>query len=378
MMKMLRIAASLAAVLAFVGPLHAATPDQEKAFVDAYKKAFDAKDGDALKALLYTEGADPMALEFYGQMMTAEFGGTITEISLVDLTADDVKQAAAGHAGSGGRQFHAGAEALQEARHQGRDQGFERLVVVVERGVRRRQGRQDRHLDAGSRKIADLRYARTPRRKPGAGRSLRISRRKRKSAAGRPRRNGSTGDGRRPAINDFTRGLSVVWNHQRVRYAEGRLRQSNGGWRVTIAIKALTEEDVEFAAHIISRAYAPPPWNEDWSFEAAAERVTQLLAAPKRVALAAFDAERLRGIAIGTQQRHHAGQVLYLEELSVLPKAQRSGIGTALLFAVVEAARLQGCYRVWLASQHTGKVFEFYRRNGFLSSDKLRIYYKSA
>ena len=105
MMKMLRIAASLAAVLAFAGPLHAATPDQEKAFVDAYKQAFDAKDGDALKALLYTDGADPMALEFYGQMMTAEFGGTITEISLKDLTPDDVKKAAEVMPGPAGGNF---------------------------------------------------------------------------------------------------------------------------------------------------------------------------------------------------------------------------------------------------------------------------------
>ena len=93
MLRLLRIGAPLIAVLAFASFSHAATADQEKAFVDAYKQAFEAQDGDALKALLYTEGADPMALEFYGQMMTAEFGGTITEIGLKDLTADDVKKA---------------------------------------------------------------------------------------------------------------------------------------------------------------------------------------------------------------------------------------------------------------------------------------------
>ena len=93
----MRIGAPLVAVLAFAGLSpslsHAATAEQEQAFVDAYKQAFEAQDGDALKALLYSEGADPMALEFYGQMMTADFGGTVTDIGLKDLTADDVKKA---------------------------------------------------------------------------------------------------------------------------------------------------------------------------------------------------------------------------------------------------------------------------------------------
>ena len=97
MLRLLRIGAPLAAVMALaslsLGPSLAATAEQEQGFVDAYKHAYEAKDGDALKALLYTDGADPMALEFYGQMMTAELGGTITDISLRDLTADEAKQA---------------------------------------------------------------------------------------------------------------------------------------------------------------------------------------------------------------------------------------------------------------------------------------------
>jgi hypothetical protein len=106
---MLRISAPLVAVMAlaglFSGPANAASAEQEKAFVDAYKQAYEASDGDALKALLYAEGADPMALEFYGQMMTADFGGTITDISLRDLTPDEVKQAAEPMDGPTGGKF---------------------------------------------------------------------------------------------------------------------------------------------------------------------------------------------------------------------------------------------------------------------------------
>jgi hypothetical protein len=105
MTRIAKFAGGLAALLLVAGPLHAATPEQEKAFVDGYKKAFDAKDAAALKALLYTKGAEPMALDFYAQMMTADFGATITEISLQPLSAEDTKKAAATMDGPGGGKF---------------------------------------------------------------------------------------------------------------------------------------------------------------------------------------------------------------------------------------------------------------------------------
>lgn len=70
----------------------AATPAQEKAFVDAYRKAYDAKDDKTLASLLYTKGADPAAVAFYKMMMTAEAGAKITAIDLVDITAEDRKR----------------------------------------------------------------------------------------------------------------------------------------------------------------------------------------------------------------------------------------------------------------------------------------------
>lgn len=147
---------------------------------------------------------------------------------------------------------------------------------------------------------------------------------------------------------------------------------------LSFLITQMNEADLEAAATIISRAYAAPPWNEHWSADAATERVSQLLAAPRRIALVAWDAGKCVGITIGTWRRHHTGQLLYLEEVAVLPCAQGAGVGTALLGAIVEAAKAAGCDKVWLVSQRSGRVSEFYRRNGFVSSDKLDIYSKLA
>ena len=105
MSRLVRIGACMVAVIAFAGRSRAATVEQEKAFIDSYRQAYEAQNADALQALLNTDGADPMALEFYGQMMAADFGGTISEISLRDLTPDEVKQAAQTMDGPAGGKF---------------------------------------------------------------------------------------------------------------------------------------------------------------------------------------------------------------------------------------------------------------------------------
>lgn len=75
-----------------IAPAYAATPAQEKAFVDGFKKAVERKDAKALKALLYIRDADPTALEFYNVMIVADFGSTIKSIKLVDLTVEEDQQ----------------------------------------------------------------------------------------------------------------------------------------------------------------------------------------------------------------------------------------------------------------------------------------------
>jgi hypothetical protein len=75
-------------------PSVAGTPEQEEAFSDKYKKAFEAKDTTTLESFLYTQGADPAILGFYKMMQSAEAGEKISNIELVSLTAEDAKKAA--------------------------------------------------------------------------------------------------------------------------------------------------------------------------------------------------------------------------------------------------------------------------------------------
>jgi hypothetical protein len=84
---------SLVCALLSTVPIASGTPEQEKAFTDKYKKAFEAKDTTTLESFLYTQGADPAALEFYKMMQSGEAGDKISNIELVALTPEDVKKA---------------------------------------------------------------------------------------------------------------------------------------------------------------------------------------------------------------------------------------------------------------------------------------------
>ena len=74
--------------------VYAGDSPNEKAFVDSYKKAFEAKDTAALQSFLYTQGSDPGILEIYKTMQSSDAVEKISKIELVDFTAEEMKKVA--------------------------------------------------------------------------------------------------------------------------------------------------------------------------------------------------------------------------------------------------------------------------------------------
>ena len=84
---------SLAVAVACLS-VYAGDSPEEKAFVDSYKKAFEAKDTAALQSFLYTQGSDPGILEIYKTMQSSDAGEKISKIELVDFTVEEMKKVA--------------------------------------------------------------------------------------------------------------------------------------------------------------------------------------------------------------------------------------------------------------------------------------------
>jgi len=84
---------SLAVAVACLS-VYAGDSPEEKAFVDSYKKAFEAKDTAALQSFLYTQGSDPGILEIYKTMQSSDAGEKISKIELIDFTAEEMQKVA--------------------------------------------------------------------------------------------------------------------------------------------------------------------------------------------------------------------------------------------------------------------------------------------
>ncbi|MEY4485117.1 MAG: hypothetical protein RL693_2569 [Verrucomicrobiota bacterium] len=67
----------------------AATPEQEKAFVDSYRKALEANDAKALAAFLYTKGATEETVEFFKMMQAIDTGTKVVSVELVKPTPEE-------------------------------------------------------------------------------------------------------------------------------------------------------------------------------------------------------------------------------------------------------------------------------------------------
>ena len=104
-MKLSTLTTALVMIAAVASqPAIAGVADEEASFLSAYKAAFAAKDGNALTALLYTDGADPMALQFYTEMMTAQLkDGVIVSAELQPLSDTDSAEAAMVQDGPSGK-----------------------------------------------------------------------------------------------------------------------------------------------------------------------------------------------------------------------------------------------------------------------------------
>src|SRR6476469_10468535 len=84
---------SLAVAVACLS-VYAGDSPKEKAFVDSYKKAFEAKDTAALQSFLYTQGSDPGILEIYKTMQSSDAGETISKIEIINFTAEKLQKVA--------------------------------------------------------------------------------------------------------------------------------------------------------------------------------------------------------------------------------------------------------------------------------------------
>lgn len=114
----------------------------------------------------------------------------------------------------------------------------------------------------------------------------------------------------------------------------------------------------EAEVHRAADLFDTPP------LEAATRR---FLTEPTHHLLLAYDeADRPIGMVTGVETTHpDKGTEMFLYELGVAPVARLQGVGAALVEALADLARRQGCYGMWVATDADNEAaLATYRRAG--------------
>lgn len=98
-----------------------------------------------------------------------------------------------------------------------------------------------------------------------------------------------------------------------------------------LAFRRFTDNDIAEAAGVYVSCFNAPPWNDDWSIEAARKRLETLLQFPGTTALVATYYRRIVGLATCHCEPWSDGMHFYLNEMCIEAEEQRKGVGEVLM-----------------------------------------------
>ena len=136
---------------------------------------------------------------------------------------------------------------------------------------------------------------------------------------------------------------------------------------------AVGKEDIAGLAEAMSRAYSDEPWNEKWTGEKAAERISSILGNYRALGIAAVRDGRIIGAALGFTDPYADEDFFFVSELFVIPEMKRQGIGKALLGRLEETLKDRGVTVIQLISIKHNNAF--YGKCGF-SDDNVSVKFK--
>lgn len=137
--------------------------------------------------------------------------------------------------------------------------------------------------------------------------------------------------------------------------------------------KITSEKELQACAEILVDAYNAEPWNDNWTYDKALEKLSCFFHSPKFHGWMAFENDQLSGCCVGNIEPYFSGDYFYLKEMFVLNTSQKKGIGKALMLHVQEF--LSGIHidTVILFTAKDFFPFDFYLKSGFTEMEGMRM-----
>ena len=142
-------------------------------------------------------------------------------------------------------------------------------------------------------------------------------------------------------------------------------------------IRRYRPDDLGGAAEVFRSAFAKEPWKEEWTAELAAERISQLMSAPRSVGYVSEEGGVIQAILCGRRLTYLHGDEYVIDEFCVSPSVQRQGTGTAVMEYAADEMRREGVVAMALMTTRGYPSERFYLKNGFEGIDGMLFMYRT-
>jgi aminoglycoside 6'-N-acetyltransferase I len=135
---------------------------------------------------------------------------------------------------------------------------------------------------------------------------------------------------------------------------------------VAETVVPITTDNLEQCIELYIKVFNSEPWNENWTYETAKERLTDLLHTPKFTGFFWKNNETPIGFIAGNSKKTYQGITFYLAELCINNEIQGKGYGSKLLQFLEEELQKKNIKSIYLLTSNGGLAENFYRKNGYV------------
>jgi aminoglycoside 6'-N-acetyltransferase I len=133
-------------------------------------------------------------------------------------------------------------------------------------------------------------------------------------------------------------------------------------------IEKFTIDHLDDCAHLFMSAFNAEPWNDKYTLDTPKKQLAWHLKVPGCVGLVSVKEGMVVAFAIGYREPTDDGDVFHLNILCVRPEAQRTGVGSRLLWNLEERLRDTRVRAVYLSTRKGTPAEYFYEKHGYTTS----------
>jgi aminoglycoside 6'-N-acetyltransferase I len=132
-------------------------------------------------------------------------------------------------------------------------------------------------------------------------------------------------------------------------------------------IEPLRVEHLDECAHLFMTAFNAEPWNDSYTPDTAKKQLAWHLRVPGCLGLVSVN-DGIVAFAIGYREPTDVEEVFHLSIFCVRPDAQRTGVGSRLLWNLEDRLRETGVRTVYLGTRKGTPAEAFYEKHGYGAS----------